>query len=77
MPRSLQLWANCLAASLAEEGKPHLVRQARLAGQALDARGVLPAAQRWTDQGAAAALGLAIAALPPDWSGYASWADSS
>ena len=60
----LQLWANCLAASLAEEGKPHLVREARLAGQALDARGVLPAAQRWTDQGAAAALGLPSPRLP-------------
>ena len=60
----LQLWANCLAAALAEEGRPHLMRQARINGKVLDARGVLPAAQRWADQGAAATLALAVPRQP-------------
>jgi DNA-binding SARP family transcriptional activator len=46
----LQLWAQCLAAAVAGETRPYLVRQASAAGAALDARGVLAAAQRWADQ---------------------------
>jgi DNA-binding SARP family transcriptional activator len=49
----LQLWANCLAAAVAGEGKSHLLRQARITGKALDARGVAAAVQRWADQIAA------------------------
>jgi DNA-binding SARP family transcriptional activator len=49
----LQLWANCLAAAVAGETKPHLVRQARIIAQVLDAREVLSAAQRWAGQTAA------------------------
>lgn len=60
----LELWANCLAAALAEEARPHLVRQAQVAGRAMDARGVLPAAQRWADQGTAATLGFASPRQP-------------
>jgi len=59
-----ELWANCLAAALAEESRPHVIQQARLAGKAMDARGVLPAAQRWADQGAAATLGFAAPHQP-------------
>ncbi len=55
----LQLWANCLAAAAASEENPHLVRQVRITGKILDARGVLAAAQRWADQTAAAAYALA------------------
>jgi DNA-binding SARP family transcriptional activator len=49
----LQLWAQCLAAAVAGEARPELVRQARVTGRALDAQGVLPAAQRWAGQDAA------------------------
>jgi len=59
----LQLWANCLAAALTGETRPYLVRQIRLAGQVLDARGVLPAAQRWAGQ-TAAAFALAASRQP-------------
>ena len=52
----LQLWASCLVAAVAGEGKPQLVLQARMTGSTLDARGVLDAAQRWADQAAATAL---------------------
>ena len=55
----LQLWANCLAAAVAGERKPHLVREARITSNALDARGVLAAAQRWADQAAATMVELA------------------
>lgn len=46
----LQLWAQCLAAAVAGETRPDLIRQASAAGAAVDARGVLQAAQRWADQ---------------------------
>ncbi|HEY7324208.1 MAG TPA: hypothetical protein VH520_05220, partial [Streptosporangiaceae bacterium] len=52
----LQFWASCLVAAVAGEGKPQLVLEARMTGSALDARGVLDAAQRWADQGAATAI---------------------
>jgi DNA-binding SARP family transcriptional activator len=52
----LQLWANCLAAAVAGERKRHLVPEARITGHALDARGVLAAAQRWADQAATTML---------------------
>ena len=38
----LQLWANCLAAAVAGERKPHLVREARITGKALDAEECWP-----------------------------------
>jgi len=60
----VELWANCLAAALAGESRPHLVRQTQAAGRAINARGVLPAARRWADQGAAAALGAASPRRP-------------
>jgi DNA-binding SARP family transcriptional activator len=50
----LQFWAQCLAAAMAGEGEPHLVRQALTASTVLDAREVLPAAWQWADQPAAA-----------------------
>jgi DNA-binding SARP family transcriptional activator len=46
----LRLWADCLAAAAAGERTAHLWRQAPTTAQALDARGVMPAAQRWADQ---------------------------
>jgi hypothetical protein len=52
----LELWAHCLAAAVTDEGKPHLMRQLQITGKALDARGVLAAAQRWADQTAVATL---------------------
>jgi DNA-binding SARP family transcriptional activator len=55
----LQSWANCLAAAVTAETKPHLVQQARTVGKILDVRGVLPAAQRWAGQtGATSALAV-------------------
>jgi DNA-binding SARP family transcriptional activator len=61
----LQLWANCLAAVVAGEGDPHLVRQARITGNALDARRVLDAAQRWADQAASTLAPASPRQLPP------------
>lgn len=49
----LQLWAQCLAAAVAGEGRPELARQAGVTSRVLDAQGVLPAAQRWAGQAAA------------------------
>jgi DNA-binding SARP family transcriptional activator len=49
----LQLWAHCLAAAVAGERQPHLVRQAQITSKVLDAPGVLPAARRWAGQIAA------------------------
>jgi DNA-binding SARP family transcriptional activator len=46
----LRLWANCLAAVVAGDGRSPRVQRARVAGQALDARGVLPAARQWADR---------------------------
>jgi DNA-binding SARP family transcriptional activator len=60
----LQLWAHCLAAAVAGERRPDLVRQARITGQVLDARGVLAAAQRWAGQTAAATVALASPCQP-------------
>lgn len=53
----LRLWANCLAAVVAGEGRACLMQQARIAGKTLDARGVLAVAQQWADQ--------TTATLPP------------
>jgi len=50
----LQLWANCLAAAVAGDSKPHLTRHAQTTSKVLDAPGVLPAAQRWAAQTAGA-----------------------
>jgi len=52
----LRLWANCLAAAVAGEGRPHRMQQARIAGRALDARGVLAAARQWADRAAGTTL---------------------
>ena len=80
----LQLWASCLAAVVTGEGRAHRIQQAQIAGQALDARGVLAAARQWADRadgattlrmpGAAAQLrllggfGLTIGGAPVDQS---------
>ena len=51
-----QLWANCLAAMVAAEGRPYRVQEARIAGKALNARGVLAVAEQWAGQSASATL---------------------
>ena len=51
----LRLWAHCLAAAVAGEDRPQRTQQAHIAGRALDARGVLAAAQQWAGRAAGTA----------------------
>lgn len=61
----LQLWASSLAAAAVGDGNTQLVRQTRVNGNALGARGVLAAAQRWADQAAASTPASASLRQPP------------
>jgi DNA-binding SARP family transcriptional activator len=52
----LQLWANCMAAMVAGEARPYRMQQVRTACRALNACGVMGAAQQWASQFAGTAV---------------------
>ena len=60
----LQLWANCLAAVVAGDDRPHRMQQSRIAAKILGARGVLEMAEQWANLATDAALPPQLQ-LPP------------